>query len=84
MAIPDEIGRRTGDYIENGGESVGNRDIVRFLIVALIFAAFVGWFFFRNYSTDGVGITRSTPPVTSSPTTGVSTSSNPTTVPKQQ
>ena len=79
----DETGRRTDNYIEKDEESVGNRDIVRFLIIALIFAAFVGWFSFRNYSTDGDGITRSTPPLTSSPTTGM-TSSDPTTVPKQQ
>ena len=85
MAIPDDDRlkeRRSDEYIDRNvvrreGNPVG---MVGLLVVALILAAFVGWYMVSP-STDSGGVTRTNPPVSSSPTTG--TTSNPTTSPKQ-
>lgn len=85
MAIPNDDRlkeRRSDEYIDGDvARREGNPVGMGLLVVGLILAVFVGWYMFSGPSTDSGGVTRTSPPVTSSPTTG--TTSNPTTSPKQ-
>lgn len=81
MAVFDENNRRirTGDRIRNGLSGRTEGAGVLLIVAALIAAASICLWLYTRGSNDGVGVTRTTPPVTSSPNTG----SNPTTTPKQ-
>ncbi len=49
------------------------------LLLGFVLAALVGWYVFGKDTPDSIGVTRTSPPISSSPTIGPNT----TTVPKQ-
>ena len=72
--------RRTDDYIDADLARQSNPvTTLALLLVGLVLAAFAGWYVFGKDTSDSVGVTRTSPPISSGPTTGPNT----TTVPKQ-
>jgi hypothetical protein len=83
-SIDEERQHRRDDYIDQKTVNRAGSPVaaVGWIVIALVVAAFIGWYVFAGSSDEGTGITR-TAPVTSSPNTGTNTTSNPATTPKQ-
>ena len=81
MSLSEEDrARRTDDYIDTDLARESNPvTTVAVLLLGLVLAAFAGWYVFGKDTSDSVGVTRTSPPISGSPTTGPNT----TTVPKQ-
>jgi len=81
MAVSDEDrARRTDDYIDTDLAREANPvTLIAVLLLGFVLAALVGWYVFGKDTSDSIGVTRTSPPISSSPTTGPNT----TTVPKQ-
>jgi hypothetical protein len=81
MAISDEDrARRTNDYIDTDPTREANPvTMVSVLLVGFVLAVFVGWYVFGKDPSGSASSARTSPPASSTPTTGPNT----TTVPKQ-
>jgi hypothetical protein len=78
MAINDDL--RTRNRMTDAREGMGMVPIVVLVLLAIA----VGWWVFGDrMAASPDGATRTTVPVTGSPSTGTNTTSNPTTTPKQ-
>jgi hypothetical protein len=81
MAISDEDrARRTDDYIDTDLAREANPvTMIAVVLLGFVLAALAGWYVFGKDTAGSVGATRTSAPVSSSPTPGPNT----TTVPKQ-